>query len=408
MDGSEAAALIAGLDDGRRRALALTVAMLHGAAADTISQASAQLLRRVSHPADERPRLDRSDLTTDLAGIRAGTDLDGRVRFQTAGLDMAVRAHFWTYFPDLRPGFRMWVGDCARDLSLERDDRHHLVERFAEQTLRIDRPEELMSLARDWTSHGESQALLPDATQALAEGLRHEVHGRVVRRRILDWVTEPGLPNGFRTMLTVVCSRVMAVSHSDQALVRLHHLARAESEYERRPAWDALFGLAAGESRLCGLLLRRLTGQRVDSEARPPADAQIFLALADQVCRTAAFLARSTIRERLVTGWSLVLEHRPPQEWAPHVRYWLDAAVDSLSSRDRLLTTLAYAGACQPRSISRLFVISQRWARASATARTERGLVAERFSRALDMAQGIETASTSTLSPPHRRPETAS
>ncbi|MDT0344417.1 ABC transporter substrate-binding protein [Streptomyces litchfieldiae] len=397
-DGSETATFIAELNDGRRRALALTVAMFHGSAPDTINQAVMSLLAQVSHPEDDRPRLDRSDLTTELHRIGASAGAEGRVRFDTVGRDRAVLTHFWTYFPDLRPGFRAWVGECGRNLRLDGEERRDLIARFAEQTLRADLPEELLSLAREWTQRGDAQRLLPDAAQVLAEGLRHDLHGRVLRQRILDLVKEPELPRTFRLALTLVCSQVMAVRHPDEAVTRLHHLARREATLERRPAWDALLTLAVSERRLCALLLHRLTRYGSNSPGSLSADSRIFLALADSVSRRPDLCAGYAIRERLTAGWATVLEHGPHEDWAPHVEHWLEAARATDGQRDRLLATLAESGAHQPGAIGRMYVISQRWARTSTADRAERRLVADHFRRSLDAAQGIEPP-TATAAP---------
>ncbi|RBM18548.1 ABC transporter substrate-binding protein [Streptomyces sp. PT12] len=398
--GTRTARFIAGLEDGRQRALALTVAMLHGSPPDTIHQASVDLLNRVGHPEDERPRLDRADLTSELAKISAPVETGDGVRFRDLGRDRAVLSHFWTYFPDLRPDFRVWVENCLRTLRLDGEARRSLVARFAEQALRVGQPEDLLGLARAWTERGDGRRLLPDAAELLAHGLRHGVHGHALRRQILDCVSRPALPTAFRLAIVVVCEEVMALRHPDQALVRLHHLARAEGSSDRRPACDALTALAIRERRLCAYLLRRLVPHSEEAPRFPTADGRIFLALADEVSGSHASLMGPVVVERLSAGWAAVLRQLAQEVWAPHVERWLDAALAAdQGHRALLLATLADSGADQPSAVSRMYVVSRRWAHARVSDRVEAGAVAAHFRRCLDAAQGLAPLAFATSAP---------
>ncbi|MEV1008834.1 ABC transporter substrate-binding protein [Streptomyces sp. NPDC049881] len=390
-DGSAAAKFIAKRTDGRQRALALTVAMFHGCPPDTVYAALDVLLQRVKHPEDERPRLDRSDLTTELDGIKARDVPDAGVRFILPGHDSAVLRHFWTYFPDLRPKFREWVEVCVRTLELAPERRKEIIDRFADQSLRTGHPEELMELVTAWTGSGTGQRLVPDATQLLAEGLRRGPESRNLRQQILDRARETGRPHAFRLTLTMACAQVMAVTHPDQALVRLHHLARHETSAERRPARDALLDLAVTESRLCGLLLGRLH-HRLDQGRYPSPDTEIFLELAHRVSKNGPLRRATSLMTRMTECWADVLRRAPYERWAPHVPRWLESARTAGEDRDRLLAALATAGAAQPQAAAQMYVISQGWARIAAsddTEHTDRHAVADRFLAALDTAQGV-------------------
>ncbi|KOG85248.1 hypothetical protein ADK38_37750, partial [Streptomyces varsoviensis] len=305
----EVAAFIASLD-GRRRALSLSLAMLHERTPATVFHATEELLKAINHPPDEQPRLERTDLTEQFKAIKAETRTDGRVRFLTPDYDKAVRAHFWTYCPDLRDSFRNWVGGCVQRGALTDDERAELIPRFAEQCLRTDRPEDVLELAEHWTQHnGDQGRLMPDAAQLLAEGLRHERHGRAFRKAIYTWSKDPYLPMVRRRALVVVCFETMAMTHPDQALVRLHHLARREKPAKDNPALDALLALAAGDGRLFRLLLDRL------EPGKWPRDATAFYALADHAARSRALYSSVAARERLVTGWADIFGYRSHEEW---------------------------------------------------------------------------------------------
>ncbi|MFW6694466.1 ABC transporter substrate-binding protein [Streptomyces sp. MAR4 CNX-425] len=391
-DDPEGVTFVSTMTDGRQRALALTVAMLHGATPDTLYHAVTALLAELKHPEDERPRLDRADLNTELSTLGCAPGPGGHVRFTEARRERTVLAHFWSYFPDLRKSFRTWAAYCVRDLRLDRAERDRLIERFAEQALRTGHPEELLQLARDWTVAGR-QGLVPEAAQALAAGLRHDVHGRTVRQQILTELRaeKGGLPRVYRLALTVVCSRVMAVGHPDQALVRLHHLARLEDDRERRPALAALLDLAVSEPRLCALLLSRLTSHGIGPTGFRPAEARVFLALADAVARRPDLCTRHAARGRLADCWAAVFAHGSYEEWTPYVRTWLDAAgADGVRGhRDVLLKTLAAAAAPYPAAAGRTFMAAQAWAGAPGDDRARRRETADRYRRELDAAQGI-------------------
>ncbi|MFF0724833.1 ABC transporter substrate-binding protein [Streptomyces sp. NPDC004134] len=380
---------VRGLANGRQRALALTVAMLHGCAPDTIYHAATALLAVVDHPEDERPRLDRADFNTELSNLECVVG-QGRVRFTEPGHVRAVLGHFWSYFPDLRPHFRTWVAYCGQKLRLNRQERDQLIDHFAEQSLRTGRPEELVALAREWTPQG-TRGFMPDAVQALAAALRDDVHGRAVRQEILAQLKKETLSRTYRLALTVVCSDVIAVSHPDEALVRLHYLARADDDGDRRPALDALLTLVTSEPRLCGRLLYRLTAYGIGPRGfRAPED-RIFLALADAAARDPDLCTGTTARRRLAECWAAVFAHRPHAEWAPHVPAWLTAAqaARTPAHRDALLATLAAAAAPYPAAAGRTYVLSQGWALAAGSDRAQRRDVAERYRRRLDAAQGI-------------------
>ncbi|MEU2210879.1 ABC transporter substrate-binding protein [Streptomyces hygroscopicus] len=384
--GSEVAARVASLGDGRQRALLLSLAMFHKSTPDTVFRGATSLLTVVGHPDHESPRLNRTDLARQFTEIGATTGPDGRVRFETWAYDSAVRAHFWTYFPDLRNEFRRWVRDCVH--WLDQSTRTALIGRFAEQVLRTGRPEDLWWLAEQWTGADSTGDVLADATQALAEGLRHDRFGHVFRRKIYFSSLVADLPRWRRHALITVCSKVMAVRHPDQALVRLHHLARRKNGTGKDRAQDELLTLARSDSRLFRLLL-----ERIDIE-RYSADADIFLALADTASRTRALYVTLAVRHVLTRGWAALMRARPRETWREPVEAWLDAAGAAATHREALLDVLV--GACEQRTdaFNRLYVISRNWASASSTDWAARQPLAHRFVQKIDAAQGIQTEET--------------
>ncbi|TMU89931.1 ABC transporter substrate-binding protein [Streptomyces sp. DASNCL29] len=380
--GDDVAKFVASLKDGRQRALLLSVAMFHESTPDTVFRGATSLLDEVGHPEHEEPRLSRTDLARQLEEVGAKADSDGLVRFQAWSYDLAVRNHFWTYYPDLRDRFRQWVRNCAAWLTPK--TRNALIARFSEQALRTDRPDDLWGLAEQWTDPKKGMVqLLPDAIQVLAEGLRHDRHGHTFRRKIYHSSLADDLPRWRRHALISVCAEVMAVRHPDQALVRLHHLARRAQDTDTDRARTELLVLAQRDTRLSRLLL-----ERIDLEHHP-ADAEIFLALAESAARTRALYISMSVRNLLTRGWAAVLRTCPRPTWKEPVEGWLHAAKATATHGDALLDVLV--DACEQRSdaYNGLYVISRNWAAASSTERSRRDALAQHFAQKIDAAQGI-------------------
>ncbi|MER0244497.1 ABC transporter substrate-binding protein [Streptomyces sp. HSW2009] len=367
---------------GRQRAVALALAMLHERSPEVVHEATTHLLSIVDHAGDERPRFDRTDLTEEFRAVRAQHRSDGTVRFDTPTYAKAVRTHFWTYFPDLRPSFQEWVSRCARSRRFDNTARAALVASFAEQSLRADRPDDLWELADRWCRSPDAARLIPDATQALAEGLRHDRHGQAFRRKVYEWSRESRLPSAFRYVLVTACTKVVAERHPSQALVRLHYLARQERTTRDRLALSGLLALATREGRHCRYLLDRL---RPDAW---PADAEIFLALAEAASQTPALYTEPATRARLGTGWAAVFEHGAYDRWRVFVSRWLSAALAADAYGAPLLDVLVGAAASRPGPLSRLHVIARDWAAAPGAGRSE---VARLLADKIDAAQGIDS-----------------
>ncbi|WP_051966551.1 nSTAND3 domain-containing NTPase [Kitasatospora mediocidica] len=388
--------LVAQLEAGPQRALLLTTAMLQGAHADAVHWACARLLSTVGHPTDERSLLERADLAQRLNEIEAAPDAEGRVFFKKLGYDSAVRAHFWSHMPDLRAHLRSWVGDTVALAELSADDRANLATRLAEQYLRrTDSLPELAALVREWAGEPPRTARWQAAAHALEAGLRDERHGQSFRSTIYAWSIGGTLSDGFAGVLVGVCAEVMAVEHPDEAMVRLHHLARRERTGTRARA--ALLELVRADQRLHRRMLDRLA--RPLRSAGWPVDNDLFLelcdasALVDPTTRARALIAEPVVREYLTVGWSRLFHGQGHDAWSGRVEQWLGTAARDQWHGALLLAVLVAGAEQRPDILSRLYVIARRWAAAAAAPDdAERRVdVMDQVLRRIDVAQGLQT-----------------
>ncbi|HEX4725620.1 MAG TPA: hypothetical protein VH333_24120 [Pseudonocardiaceae bacterium] len=373
---SDVLAQLRDIDDARQRALLLASAMLSGASADAVHHATTALLDAVHFPPDDRPLLARPSLTGRLTDIKIHTDTDRRIGFDTLGYDEAVRTHFWTNFPDLRPDFRDWIGTAITLPDLDGADRAELVRRFAVQVLRIDRPADLIELAVRWANAD----CLPQAGMAMELGLASARHGAVFRRRIYEWSIDRAIVPNLVALAIRMCVEVLALTHPEQALVRLHHLVRRQAGAAGAAAWDALLDLVDSDRRQLRRMLDRLA-TRLTWEA----DLDLFLALAK---RTSPLLGSLVVREQVTTCWHAVLTRRAARGWADPVRDWLTVAV--AADRGLLLGVLVAAGGDDAGVLSRLYVVARDWAREPGADREQRVQLAAELADRIDAAQGIE------------------
>jgi hypothetical protein len=352
--GADAAALFDKASCAPRRALLVSTAMLHGAHPDTVHRAAADLCRMTSIPADERPVLDQEDLAERLKAIDAGRARDGTVRFDLLSLDTAVREHVWDNYPDLRRTVQDWVGTvlCYDGDGAPEPVRDVLVERLAAQFVRTGKPEQLASLAEKWATASASPGHLRGAVLTLRAGLGTEPLGRHLRRTIYEWSKKGHLPAPFVRVLVAVCAEVIAVRHPDEALVRLHHLARW---HPSTPAPATLLALVEGDRRLRRRLLARLDrdlpapGQAPGSSRHSATDLELFLRASDAAALTdtgegaRALLDEGPVREYLITGWSSVLAHLPWRIWRSCAQLWFRTACVEGRHTHRLLDVLVTA-----------------------------------------------------------------
>ncbi len=355
----EVASAVADLTQGPQRALLLATAMLHGAHADCVHGASADLLKTMGHPSDPCPVLEHAALDRRLNQIGAETDDRGNVRFRELGYDSAVRAYFWTHMPELRDPIRRWVAATADAADLTEADRENLVMRFAEQCLPFRYQSAWAWFVKQCTEEPTHRRMRA-AALVLQRGLRDERSSRTFRRQIYDWSCGNPPPR-LAEVIIAACRDEMFVSHPDEALVRLHHLARREKD--TRAAFETVVALASSDRRFLRQMLGRLVDRGPDAR-QWPADIGLFLELADPAAltepgaRNYPLIAESAIRRQLADGWKLVFAGCPPQDWSPAAGKWLGWAADGARNRHWLLDVLIEASAQDTDIVARLYVIS--------------------------------------------------
>ncbi|RLL65773.1 hypothetical protein D7M15_01405 [Streptomyces sp. Z26] len=394
-DRSDQVAKDIGSRDGGQRALSLSVSMLPRSPPDEIFTVNTELLKVLRQPLDERPRLDHADLRQQLSDVRAGTDQHGLVQFDLLAYDAAVRTHFWTYYPDLRPKFRDWVRDCVQRKELSRAARSGLIGLYAEQSLRTACHSDLLALVREWTAVGGPDHLADEATLALSLGVEHEQYGAWFRREIRELAREPDLPGGLGRVFVRVCSEVVSLRHPDQALVRLHHLARQRRDTVAENARAALLQLVNTDDRLWRRLLRRCSLDL--PRTRQSRDVALFLDLATPsrlASRQGAgrpLIADPEVRAQLGACWFVVLRRHTHTAWESHVRSWLSGAREHPHHREDLLDVLLNACSGEGRVLSRLHLISRDWAAGQARAGHHASCtpVSESLDRRIRTALGI-------------------
>ncbi|MEV0407281.1 hypothetical protein [Actinoallomurus sp. NPDC050550] len=357
----EVAEQVAELSSGPQRALLLAVAMLHEAHPDVIHQAGVDLLDAVAHPSGDDRLLERAPLDQRLKEIDAKVDSSDSVRFEKLDYDAAVRSYFWAHMPELRNPLQGWVKQTADSLDLSLRERTTLVKHFTEQCLTERYRPALVSLVEQWTAHPTTTRRMEAAALVVRRGLRDEKQGRSFRRQIYEWSQRDGLSERLAEVIIVACRDEMMATHPDEALVRLHHVARRERGDLAR---ETLVGLVSGAPRLRRQMLTRLTDPRSEP-GKWQRDVELFLEIADPEAltdpgrRNHALLAESTIRQQLTTGWSLVFSRRPYEVWTPSVRWWLRVAAADERHRHPLLDVLVRGGEEDAAVLARLYAMTR-------------------------------------------------
>lgn len=360
--GNAVVAHVSKLKRGDQRALLLTTAMLPGARTDVLHHAHRLLLRGVAHPGDERPLLEQEDLSERLHDIGAAVGADGAVSFRRTNFAAAVRDHFWTNRPDLWGIYSDWVDTALRLSGMTPANRDEFVAGFAEQALRTGQEKPLRSRAWQWAQ--EDPPMLQASIQALGHGLNDTRTGHDFRRAVYHWSKAPRLTVGVTQVLAAVSADVIALSHPDQALVRLHHLARNTVDARQSGVDLQLVRLAREDDRLYRKLLRRLAAGLAGQPRL--ADVRLFRA-----CTTSAVLMERGTRphrlidtagtlEVLASAWRALLTDADTDEWLPSAEDWLAASPPENAQHDVLLRVLVKAAAAHPSELDRLYVTALR------------------------------------------------
>ncbi|WP_333737034.1 hypothetical protein [Streptomyces sp. IBSBF 2806] len=401
---TEVADLVATQCAAEQRALLFATAMLHGAHADVIHRGAALLLETLDTPRDEVPLLEGKDLAERLKEIGAAAGPDGRVRFDRLDYDAAVRAHFWDHMPDLRQPFSTWAvqGTELDDPHIDSKLRGRLVSRLADQFLRTGRGNDLAFLAEEWSAGPVSRVRLEAAVDSLACGLHHPRYGRSLRMIVYSWCKGKQLTGNLAHVLLRVCTDVIAPTHPDQAVTRLHHLARRERG--ATPALDALCRLVESSARLRRLLLDRLTRH----SSAPAVDARLFLRICDPVALTdpagalRPLIDEKAVRDCAVAGWAQVLARLPQSHWQPYVVRWLHMACSADGHRDRLLALLVDAAGCDGSTLAALYSAARAAEPATPGGRSSGAAITERLLQKISTAQGLRPPTAPTSPAPHR------
>ncbi|MBT2232302.1 hypothetical protein [Nonomuraea sp. NEAU-A123] len=391
--GAEVAERIAKLRLGPQRALFLAAAMLQDAHVDHVYNAAMTLLSTVSY-ADECHSLERSDLVESLKGIGAELDDRGHVRFEELGYDAAVRAHFWHHMPGLRDGIRQWVGKMIDRTDLPDKDRDLLVTRFAGQCLHPRYRHVLVDAVAEWTKGPMTYRRQMAAHKALQRALNTEEHGGFFRKQIYNWATDDHLSEALSQVVIVMCAKVIALSHPDQAIVRLHHRARRENRTS--DARTALLELVSGDPWFRRQLLLRLTQSLEGNRKEYEKDPDLFLDLADPAAFTAPghhgrpLAANAEVRTMLTDGWRRVFHERDETIWQARMRQWLAVAHHDDRHRDVLVDVLVSGGEQRSAILGRLYTEARAVSRSAENGADHSAAFLDVVLRKISTSQGIQ------------------
>ncbi|MBM4792339.1 ATP-binding protein [Streptomyces sioyaensis] len=400
----EVAGLVAEQPEASQRALLCTTAMLHGAHADVIHHSTELLLRTLKTPRSTLSSIEGKDLAERLKEISASAGRDGHVRFDQLDFDAAVRAHFWDHLPDLRRPLSTWALRTAElvDPHVTSDLRGELVQRLADQYLRTGKWRELANLAEEWAAADTTSRARPEAAvHALTCGLENKRYGGGFRQLIYTWCRDKQLSGELAYVLLRVCTDVIAPTHPDQAMVRLHHLARRERG--ATPALDALSDVVTTSSRLRRRMLARLTRH----SSVPAADARLFLRICDPVPLTdpggapRALADEDYVQGCVTFGWREVFAQLPRSYWQPYAQRWLHTASDTGDHHDLLLDLLVDAAAGDGKRLATLYAVA-RSAEPTTSGGPARGVATtDRLLQKISAAQGLgPSAARSRPTPP--------
>jgi hypothetical protein len=380
---SEASAFIRTLKGGSDRALLFSVAMLHGAHGDAVDHAATALMARAEHAPDLGSLLEHEMLDRRLDSINAKADVHGNVRFKILGFDAAVRSYFWTQLPGLRQPIVKWLPVALDSPDLSQAERDNLVTNFADLCLTDRYHAVLLNLVAQFTSQHTTAARVNAAALILRRGLRAERCAREFRRQIYDWSINRRTSDQLAAVLVAACRDEIFATHPDEAMVRLHHLARRNARSE---AHKTLAGLARADPRSMRQMLARIADPPPDT--RPwEADPWLFLdiahpwTLAELGDRRRALITEGAVAERLSRGWALVFEELPHESWARYAESWLSCAAAIGEHRNTLLNTLVRGAAREADTLASLYAI--------AVSADFRDSVSDLLLRKITQAQGV-------------------
>ncbi len=327
--GDHAASLFRDHQDPALRALLVVAAFLPGASLDSMVAAESAFTKIVKSPPEEKHALAGRYLAERMEKVKLHVNGRRDVAFTELALDKAVRAHFWTYFPDLRGQVSEWVAHAAP--RLEPQSAAALVEYFAEQALATGPVEALYTLARRWSGDSGPKSL---ALQVLDTGLRDNARAPEFRRFVYDWARKSRTPAGFATVMIEACTVTIAPARPTQAMVRLHYFTRSDDASVRDLARERLLELVHRRG------FERWLIHRLTTVGSHPADRAILLEL-----RVPASLAAGErTRDRLRSLWRPLMADDIGTLPEEPVRAWLAEhpllLVEACDQQVRLLSRL--------------------------------------------------------------------
>jgi hypothetical protein len=241
-------------------------------------------------------------------------------------------------------------------------DREELGRGFVDQCLEQRYQARWAGLVEHLMRRGAPLSGMPAAVAILRHGLGGDRSGRMFRHQIYQWSRREGLPESFASVLVIACG-AMSFTHPDEALVRLHHIARRNRRRVR--AADALVDLVRADPRLLRLLLTRLTDG--DPATAWAADPGIFMSIADA---SSHFTGRSSgwqplitqrqVARQLTAGWTLVFTRLTDADWHDRARDWLDRAAADEANRRALVNVLVEGARPVPAVLPPLYGLAHR------------------------------------------------
>ncbi|TDP97349.1 hypothetical protein [Labedaea rhizosphaerae] len=379
---AEVEAAISDSPDGRRRALLFAAAMLEGSRLPAVHRATEILVELAEHPPDETPVLEREPVPVQLRQLGATVEPTGQVWFTKLGYSTAVIRYFWDNRIDMRFALRDWAERMAVLPELSAVERDDVVERVAEQCLRVDRPEDLVVLAQHWL-RTPGRDLSRQLYRLLQTGLLNERWGPQFRRLLYDWAAVRSLSDRFAAVLTKLCIEVLAPTRPEQALVRLHRLAKRARQELDPVATAQLLALTESDDRLLRHLFDRLRYHPAGSRWR--AEFLLFFEAAAPARLTEDRLTDQDLRRAVTNGWSDAMS-RSDVPWQETLCEWLGAGGEAADPA-ALLSIPAEAAVAAGR-VGEVYRLAMTWAKSGAD-QAARVRLARVLTDIVDHAQGI-------------------
>jgi hypothetical protein len=188
-------------------------------------------------------------------------------------------------------------------------DRARMADRFTELSLRHAAVEDVLSVAREWASSGDTRTSTL-AVQVLGTAVLDPTSGWRARRRVYAWTREAAIPARLAGAVISLCENVLGPVYPEAAMVRPHHLTRHSDDTIGTSAVEALLRLGSGP-----WLLNRVVANLVDG--KPGRDVELFGGLVEPG-QPLGVDERDLVR----SGWHAALSRA---ESEPLLRTWLSS-----------------------------------------------------------------------------------